>query len=50
MDLAGKSNLVARLYFLRYPDSFARQFCVPPAEAVEIASADRSVTLNPDNS
>jgi len=45
-DSAGKLNLVARLYYLRYPDSFASQFGIPPAEAVEIASAEKSVTLN----
>jgi len=45
-DSAGKLNLVARLYYLRYPDSFASQFGISPAEAVEIASAEKSVTLN----
>ncbi len=44
-DAEGPLSLVAKLYYLSYPRSFAESLGVPPAERVEIAEAVRELVI-----
>jgi hypothetical protein len=44
-DAEGNLSLVAKLYYLSYPRSFAESLGVPPAEPVEIAEAMKELVI-----
>jgi len=45
-DVTGKLFLYATLYYLPYPDTFAKKFALPESEALEIAFAKKEIVLH----